>query len=79
MRLELLTKKKLTLSLLNFGNMDDGILQAIEKIDTLLLAYQSRLKTQPENKSLKAGFNDLHFVKDQLWRIGKTKQNEEML
>ena len=53
--------------------MDDGILQAIEKIDALLLAYQSRLKTQPENKSLKAGFDDLYFVKDQLWRVGKIK------
>ena len=55
--------------------MDDGILQAIEKIDTLLLAYQSRLKTQPENKSLKAGFDDLYFIKDQLWRVGKIENN----
>jgi|DEB0MinimDraft_6_1074348.scaffolds.fasta_scaffold01970_13 hypothetical protein len=55
--------------------MDDGILQAIEKIDVLLEAYQARLCTQKDNRSLKQGFDDLWFIKEQLWRVGKIENN----
>jgi hypothetical protein len=51
--------------------MKDKSLQAIEKIDKLLEAYQERLCSQPNNQALKQAFDDLIFIKDVLWEEGK--------
>jgi hypothetical protein len=51
--------------------MKDRNLQAIEKIDKLLEAYQDKLCSNPTNKPLKEAFDDLIFIKDVLWEEGQ--------
>ena len=51
--------------------MKDRNLQAIEKIDKLLEAYQEKLCSNPTNKPLNEAFDDLIFIKDVLWEDGK--------